>query len=561
MKISKNTIGFIVVILLGLIASGFAFSYLLLPRDVFFWDESHHALYGLNIHRDLSNFDWVSFWVDTNHQGYWPFLHSWFLGLTFLIFGVSYDTARLLSLFFFYGSIIVIYLISLNMDRKRGWLIGIISSGFFILSPVVLNFGTNCMLEMMGICISLLAIYVYLLALDKKRLSYYLLLGVILSLALLTKYEFAALLAPVIFFSALWELVEKYRKIKSMEPGELKSQKKIRAFAVNKKKEMVWLAKNWFYRYGLVFMVVALVGITWVLLPPVERKLGLIAFKWNIASLKSDAPFAFLPRFTFYIKSLFIDYNLSFVLGSLMLLSLPIAFIKDYKRIKVRLLILAVIIPYIILSAIIEHQEHRLFLTIAPFLFILTGYITLKIFEWIKSRTGYFRKVWIITGLFLLILMFYEFYIYFPKILNHAYNYYGIVNKPFEEKKENLKDVLDFFHEKIPREASISSLIIGQHLTPYTQIFHFRDWKAPYFGPFMINHPYFLNSAYFISLKVEKDSPYYESFKDTGDGLNKLNKWNNYLETQLEERSINIFADKYFKDLKLKALIYRNLKT
>jgi hypothetical protein len=75
---------------LALIFSLYAFFSLLLPLDVFLWDESHHGLYSLQIYRDLQAGDWEQFWLHTNNQALWMPLHSWVSGLFLLIFGFSF---------------------------------------------------------------------------------------------------------------------------------------------------------------------------------------------------------------------------------------------------------------------------------------------------------------------------------------------------------------------------------------------------------------------------------------------------------------------------------------
>ncbi|HVN67889.1 MAG TPA: hypothetical protein VMT55_05905, partial [Candidatus Sulfotelmatobacter sp.] len=95
--------------------------------DVFLWDESHHGFYAMQIFDDLRQADWNSFWAHTNSQALWMPLHSWLVGTFLYFFGFSYATARCASLFLFFLGALLVYLISVELSKENGWLVGLIA--------------------------------------------------------------------------------------------------------------------------------------------------------------------------------------------------------------------------------------------------------------------------------------------------------------------------------------------------------------------------------------------------------------------------------------------------
>ena len=238
----KNKLALLIVILIGLVASTIAFFFLLKSLDVFIWDEAHHALYGNWILRDIKNLDWPGFWRDTGTQAWWQPLHSWVLAFFLLVFGRSFVVARTTSLFFYFLTFGLFYLISSKLSKERGWLIAIFAAALLATSPFLLVLASLNLQESMGAFVILLSAYVYLVAFERKELRYYLLTGLLLSIALLTKYQFGTILGGALLLasiSKLWD-ISRHKAPLTEEPQKFSKKKSAKKIKAEKKNIKTW---------------------------------------------------------------------------------------------------------------------------------------------------------------------------------------------------------------------------------------------------------------------------------------------------------------------------------
>src|SRR3989338_425441 len=150
--------GLIFVIITSLLIGGVIFFNRILAVDAFTSEEAQHALYGFWIWRDIQTLDLGAFGYDTQRQMVWPFLHSWFLGLVFLIFAPGYVSARLLSLFFFLAAMILIYLFSNELCDKKSWRVGVFAVLLALTSHLMIEFASLNMIEGLGALLFILSL-------------------------------------------------------------------------------------------------------------------------------------------------------------------------------------------------------------------------------------------------------------------------------------------------------------------------------------------------------------------------------------------------------------------
>lgn len=520
--------GLIFVLILGILSSILAFYYLILPRDVFHWDESHHALYGMFIYEDIKTANWGKFWHDTGKQTLWSFLHSWVLGVWFLFFGLTYVSARAMSLLPFVGSIILTYLIAIRINREKGWIIGIIAALLMILSVPILDLATSCMIESLSIFCSLLFILVYLIALKKEKYGYFFLAGIFLGILALSKYQYGIVIGFAVGTLALCELFE------------------------NRK-----LIKRWFQCYFSLFSGAFVVCALWFFTPPVEKKIFMIFWGWRKGA-EMEAKTTIIPSFQEAIDYLFIIIkysSFSYLMGVLLLVSLIYAIIYFRKRINIRILTIMIVIP-LILFTLIKHHDVRYISILFPLMFVLFGFFLVDVFDRCKGYIIKYKRWVTLVGVLLSLVLLYGL-IQFP---NKAYNYVhrqgGVQKEPYSKQyKHNLEDVLDYFYYVIPEGQTVSVGFRTHFLTPYTFWFHFYG-RFYYNSYFVINHPVFYKSRYFITIEVGEKSPY---FTPNSDYYIDLAKWNAFLKRAEKEKRVALYSYKNFPDIGITAKIYKNL--
>ncbi len=177
---------------------------LILPSGPFMWDEAAHALKGLVIAEDIGHADWLSLLYDSYRQVYWPPVHSWFLGISFLFAGTTTVVARLVSLIAFVAGAFAIYEAALQTDRQIGALAGIIAGMLFLTSPGMISLAAQSMLEMLGLFFFILGILIFFAA-SRSELGWLggVGLGLAVTLTYLTKSNYGILLAISLIIAIL----------------------------------------------------------------------------------------------------------------------------------------------------------------------------------------------------------------------------------------------------------------------------------------------------------------------------------------------------------------------
>lgn len=176
-------------LLVGAFVARTILDYQSLPFD---WDEAMHANGGLILALDLRAGDLPAFIRDSYAQAFYPPAFSWLLTPALSVFGPSRVAARMTSLICLELAVVVIYLVGLELDRRRGWIIGLAGALLTLVSLPMLTNAALVMLEIPALLASFFTLWVYLRTGGQRRWSL-LAVGVLAGLTFLTKYPYGIL--------------------------------------------------------------------------------------------------------------------------------------------------------------------------------------------------------------------------------------------------------------------------------------------------------------------------------------------------------------------------------
>ena len=116
------------------------------------WDEAAHSLFGVAIANDLRQGDLVAFAYDTYRQVYWPPLHSWIVGVAFVLFGERIEVARSVSLAAYFVAPLALLAAARVMhardDAFNGWLAAGIAGTLAVIMPAMIPFASLAFLDL-----------------------------------------------------------------------------------------------------------------------------------------------------------------------------------------------------------------------------------------------------------------------------------------------------------------------------------------------------------------------------------------------------------------------------
>jgi hypothetical protein len=129
-------------------------------------DRNAHYLFGLSLANDLHRLDWKQLVSDLDGARTWPPLHGILEGLVLLVGGPHFELAVLPSLAGWVGTILLGFLVARRLVRRGGNLAGLAAVVFIVSSPAYRSYALDTMLESLGACLSLLCLYLYLVAVE-----------------------------------------------------------------------------------------------------------------------------------------------------------------------------------------------------------------------------------------------------------------------------------------------------------------------------------------------------------------------------------------------------------
>ncbi len=131
-------------------------------RPELHWDEATHSLKASVIAYDLAHGDWLSFALNSYRQVRYPPLHSWILAVVFLLRGTNIASVALVSLGFYALGAGLLYLAGGQLSRRRYNLVGAVAALLWLVTPTVVDYSIQGMLEMPGLVALCLVILVFL---------------------------------------------------------------------------------------------------------------------------------------------------------------------------------------------------------------------------------------------------------------------------------------------------------------------------------------------------------------------------------------------------------------
>lgn len=511
--------GLEVVLLLALGVGVLVFITRILGADVFSKEEAQHGLYGLWIMRDLRGLDWGGFWYDTGRQLLWPFLHSWILGLFFLFFGVSYVTARFLSLIFFVLSIVMIYYLSSNLSEKSGWKIGIVASILALTSPLLVAAATRNLLESMGMFLFLSCAALYVICEERRDLLHYILLTVLFGLAIYTNYLFAFLIIPSFIVVSLSKL-----GVLTAEVADLTRRGEDQAM------RFLW----WAYRKLIILAVLLSFVAVWFSFNFSRKVLfvGQALFKYSGGRDVTN----WWQGLLYYPQIIINRLSFSPWLGALILLALFLPFIAARMRGLNRIYVYAWT-PLLLATLFIPNKLPQIIVIATPFMLIIAAAGAVWLWELLLARGKRLATIVLVVGLLpVLISLPALCQVYFPP-----------------RSPENIAQVLDFFKASVPRESSVATGVNLLHLSPEVILFHFHDWRGKVLADTLLDENELMDGErYFLTVELDPGSPcnQIEIVDDS------LYVWNNWLKTQELAGRLRLAALKRYENLCLTAKVY-----
>jgi len=167
-------------------------------------DEAVHALAAHTLSADLARHDWAAFARDLYAQATYPPLGAVGEALFFLLFGVSTLTARLFSVACLGVSALLLVPLGRELDAERGWAVGLVAAVLLLTAQPLLVLSSLSMLEVPGLAVSLLALWVYLASVRRPSRALELLAGLAVVAVALTKYQYGlVVLATVVTAEAV----------------------------------------------------------------------------------------------------------------------------------------------------------------------------------------------------------------------------------------------------------------------------------------------------------------------------------------------------------------------
>ncbi|MBU0501703.1 MAG: glycosyltransferase family 39 protein [bacterium] len=514
------TSGLLIVLIATLLASGIIFANHILHGDAFTIEEAQHGLYGLWIWRDLRSFDLVSFIYDTNRQMVWPFLHSWLLAGYFLVFGANYIAARLLSLAFFFVSVVLIYLLSNKLCAEKGPRVGIIAVFLALTSPMMLQFAAQNMLEGLGGLLFMACAYLYLISEERKITIEYILFIMLLGISIYVNYLYAYLLIPAFFVLTLMKLMP-------IIVGALRLRKQGEKYAVR----FIW----WSYRKVITLSIFLFLGGLWFSFS-FSRKVFLLftsIFRYSGGEMLYG-----LENLIYYPKVIISNLSFSPWFGFLMVISLLLPMIAARYR-GLNSLYVYVWTVLVLLVLTVPTKAPQMIYVIVPFIYVIfAGLVVYVIDELFGSR----KKL--AMGFVMLLLL--------PALLSLP----RITPLFFPEQSEhNLVDVLDYFAASVPADAKKVVMFHLKRLNVDGLKFHLRDWENTIVDGLDPREGFGDSSeVYYLAIQLDEGSRYQRAVVD-----DSVIYSNRLLLEKEQNGEIALHSSTRFEDIGLTAQVFRSI--
>jgi hypothetical protein len=179
-----------------------------LPKSRHLWvsgihDRNAHYLLGLSFALDFRHADLVHLVRDIHAARVWAPLHALLVGTVLSIAGPDYRLAVLPNLAAWIGTAVFSFLAARRAVTRGGNLAGFTATLFVLASPAHRAFATDIMLESLGACLSLAAVYAYLVVAQERSVASGRALGLALTLLFFQKYNYWLLVVLALSAAAM----------------------------------------------------------------------------------------------------------------------------------------------------------------------------------------------------------------------------------------------------------------------------------------------------------------------------------------------------------------------
>jgi hypothetical protein len=302
------------------------------------WDEAWYILHGYRNYNAIRLADWPYLNWLTFKQTFYPFVHRWYLALINLPFHYSIMSARLACLILLWPVVLLLWQMAHEL-KPRNRILPIMVVGLHLASPIIIFYFSLAMMESLALFLTLTGLWLFWQGREKKKLSYFILSGIVTQLLFFTKYNYAFLLWPILILESLIWLIE----------------------------EKAWVNKKfWLFLFGL-FGPIFVFTLGWLLQP----------FNWMMISKfyivnSSEFPSSWLTHVLFYPQELAFGYSFSRVAFLLLLIGFVWSLVNNFRQFKVRSLALLFLINFLIMEFKVpfKTQARYLFSTIPGFFLI-----------------------------------------------------------------------------------------------------------------------------------------------------------------------------------------------
>jgi hypothetical protein len=155
-------------------------------------DRNAHYLYALRLTTDVRQGHLLALLEHLNQASVWPPLQGVLAAGVLLVGGLDYRLAVLPSVVGWAASVLLAFLIARRAASRGGTVAGLVAALFLLCSPAHRAYATDVMLESLGACLTLLAVYCYLVAVQAPAAARWpgRCLGLALTALFLHKYNY-----------------------------------------------------------------------------------------------------------------------------------------------------------------------------------------------------------------------------------------------------------------------------------------------------------------------------------------------------------------------------------
>ena len=334
--------------------------YIVLDQEPQAWDQALHMTYSYIYYKLISTFHFGQIIHVSNY--YPPFFHLSSVPLYFM-FGFSEDVAVYVNIIYYLILVFSVYNIAKYLWGREAGIVAAILVSFY---PALIRLQREYLLDFALTSIVSLSIYFFMKSKNFNSIKYSILFGITLGLAQLLKWNAFIFILPIVAISLLPIMFCEYcgKLINGgYKVGMLKfcSKKHAKMYEVQCKGNRVL---NALISFSLAFIIAA-----WWYIPNLSTVIRRLSYFASIGVKEGDPTVFSMEGWMYYITHMSNGmgfYFLLFIIGLVLLL---------YKR-KIEkstfLLISAIVIPYLILTAL-SNKDPRYIVPIFPFAALITS--------------------------------------------------------------------------------------------------------------------------------------------------------------------------------------------